>query len=155
MKQGVFVVLLILIMLPLIALPILASIYDGRDCPTMVVYDVDSPNGDGRFTIPSAGVDVVYTHAHGGIACCYMGLWNGGRVVVEAEDLPAVSIDDKAYVKQEYGNMVLECVEIMDCIVIGGNLFSTSGIVRHGGDVLLCVDTGRWAVVRVYRFTML
>lgn len=155
MNQKLFVCLLILLMLPIIVLPIMASVYDGRDCPTMVVCDADGSNHDGRFAIPSAGVDVVYTHAHGGIACCYMGLWNGGRIVMEAEALPAVSIDDKAHVKQEYGNMVLECVEIMDCIVIGGNLFSTSGIVRHSGDVLLCVDTGRWAVVRVYRFTML
>lgn len=141
MKQRTFAALLVLIMLPLIVLPIL-------DADNLSVY--------GCIRIPSAGICAeVYTTKHGQDCGCRGALWNGGQAFVQA-DMSAVHLYDMADLRSLDGeHLVLECVEIVDCIRVGQRLVSWQGIVHPNGDVLLCTDVNRWPFVRVLRLTRL
>lgn len=141
MKGSEFAALLALIMLPLIALPLL-------DAGDLSMY--------GHIRITSADVPAeVYCMTHAEDCGCCGALWNGGLAFVKA-DMSAVHIYDMADLRSLDGeHLVLECVEIVDCIRVGRCLVSWQGIVRPGGDVLLCTDANRWPFVRVLRLTRL
>ncbi|MBQ8616232.1 MAG: hypothetical protein IJ418_01845 [Clostridia bacterium] len=141
MKQRTFAASLVLIMLPLIVLPIL-------DADGLSVY--------GCIRIPSAGICAeVYTTKRGQDCGCCGALWNGGQAFVQA-DMSAVHLYDMVDLRSRDGeHLVLECVEIVDCIRVGRCLVSWQGIVQPGGDVLLCTDANRWPFVRVLRLARL
>ena len=141
MKERTFAALLILVMLPVLALPL---------------FDTDDASIYGRIRIPSAGINAeVYTIGHDpGCGCCGA-LWNGGQAFVQA-DMSAVRIDDVADMKSLDGeHLVLECVAIVDCIRVGRWLISWQGIMHPNGDVLLYTDANCWPLVRVMRLTRL
>lgn len=141
MKQRAFVALLIAIMMPLVVLPLL---------------DVDGLSVYGYIRIPSADVraEVFYT-AHGESCGCCGALWNGGIASVKA-DMSAVCIGDMVDMRSLDGeHLVLECVEMVDCIRVGRWLISWRGIMHPDGDVLLCTDANRWPCVRVLRLVRL
>lgn len=110
----------------------------------------------GHIRIPAAGLkaDVYYTY-HGYDCGCCGALWNGGQMIVKA-DVSAVNIDDVADLTSLSGErMVLECVEIVDCLSVGELLLTYNGRVKVNGDVLMCVETGWGPIKRVYRWIVL
>ena len=141
--MKVFVALSFVILLVLISLPLFEN-----DGVVMMAGGVDGV--DGCIRIPSVGIYaplslVCYD------TCCYMGLWNGGRIDMDC-DLSAVCIGDWARVDQEY-SLMLECVSIESCFLVGDVLIGWRGIVRSDGDVLICDMSS--IVVRVSRWIKL
>lgn len=134
MKQSVFVILLILIMLPLVALPLLC-----RGSASVI----------GRIRIPSADVSADVFAESPAFCDCGGAMWHGGKGST-LSDLSAVKVDDLAYLTLLTGQrFVVECVEITPCIHIGSWLFCWRGTIRATGDVLI-VSSGY-----VYRWTIL
>lgn len=134
MKQFLFVLLLIVIMVSLIVLPLLS-----RGTTSVV----------GRIRIPSADISAdVYHVSTESCTCCYE-LWHGGQAST-LSDLSEVRIDDTAYLTLLSGQrFVVECVEILPCIRLGRWLVSWNGIVKDNGDVLIFSNG------TVYRWTIL
>ena len=90
---------------------------------------------------------------HDDCECCYLGLYNGGRVKVQGIDLSTVGIDSIAHIWHEDVHLVLECVELMTCVKIGNILLSVHGVVHADGDVLITRDC--FPFVKVWRMTLL
>lgn len=134
MKQSVFIVLLILIMLPLIALPL---------------FFPGNASVAGRIRIPSADISAdVFAETTAVCDCCAT-LWHGGQAST-LSDLSAVSVDDKAHLILLDGqHLVLECFEITPCIRVGRWLFSWRGIIRANGDILIVSGNKayRWVIL--------
>lgn len=134
MKRFLFALLLILIMMPLIALPLLST-------GTLSVV--------GRIRIPSVDISADVFHVPTESYTCCVELWHGGQAST-LSDLSEVSIDDKAYLTLLSGQrFVVKCVEIIPCIRLGRWLISWNGIVKDNGDVLI-FNNGT-----VYRWTIL
>ena len=134
MKQSVFVTLLVLIMLPVVALPIIAK-PDG----VVMKATIAAPNEQGSIRIPNAGVDASLSLVHYD-PCCYMGLWNGGTIIDDAHIFGAVKVDDWAEIDMPECHLVLECVEIKHTF---------GWLVKPEGDVLIVSGN------KVYRFVIL
>ena len=113
----------------------------------------DQPRS-GRLVIPSEDVEMDLYRVHDGQLCCYYGLYNGGKIEVRGVDLSTVGIDCKADIRQEDVHLVLECVEILDCVKIGKALVSLHGVVNADGDVLI-VMCDNSPLVKVWRMTVL
>lgn len=80
--------------------------------------------------------------------CCPI-LWNGGIATTTA-DLSAIRLYDIAdIVTLDGGHYVLECVEIIPCIQVGGCLVGWQGVIRTKGDIIL------YDAYKAYRFTRL
>lgn len=144
MKRSVFITLLVLTMLPVVVLPLLTA-------PSGVVMMAtiaapNEPNQQGSIKIPQAGVDASLSLAHVDDECCYMGLWNGGRINGDAQMFESVKMDDWADIVTEDTRIVAECVGIS---------YAVEGFIRADGDVLVCVKTAFPMVMRVYRFVIL
>lgn len=134
MKKFLFALLLILIMIPLIALPLLST-------GTVSVV--------GRIRIPSVDVSADVFHHVAESCTCGEELWHGGQASTMS-DLSDVCIDDRAYLTLLSGQrFVVECVEIIPCIRLGRWLISWNGIVKDNGDVLIFSNG------TVYRWTIL
>lgn len=119
-----------------------------------VAMRTDDGGHHGRLCIPSAGVDTKLSLVHEGCTCCYMGLWNGGKIYGDAQTLSSVKVGDWADIMTADYRIIVECVEVADCLAICGKLIGLRGIVKSDGDVLLCVGLG-WCRVRVYRMARL
>lgn len=144
MKQSVFVVLLVLILLPVVVLPILSA-----PSGVVMVATIAAPNEpyiQGSIRIPTAGVDASLSLAHVDDDCCYMGLWNGGCIIGDAQMFETVKVDDWADIVTEEAHIVAECVDIS---------YAVEGFIHPNGDVLVCVRTAFPLVMRVYRFIVL
>ena len=135
MKTKVFIALLIAIMSPVFILPMLADT-DG----VVMRASNAAPNTQGSIKIPSAGVDASLSLAHADCDCCYMGLWNGGRIIGDAEMFESVKVGDWADIRTPECHLVLECVEIKHTL---------GCFVKAEGDVLIVCG---W---KVYRFIRL
>ncbi len=135
MKTKVFIALLIAIMSPMFILPMLA------DTDGMVMRASNAaPNTQGSIRIPNAGVDASLSLAYADCDCCYMGLWNGGYIIGDAQMFESVKVGDWADIRTPECHLVLECVEIKHTI---------SAFVKAEGDVLIVCG------LKVYRFTRL
>lgn len=138
MKQSVFVVLLVLILLPVVVLPILSA-----PSGVVMVATIAAPNESyiqGSIRIPTAGVDASLSLAHVDDDCCYMGLWNGGCIIGDAQMFESVKVGDWADIDMPDCHLVLECVEIKHTI---------GYLDKPHGDVLIICG------LKVYRFTRL
>ena len=144
MKTKVFIALLITVMLPLVILPMLADTDDVVMSATNAAPN--EPNQLGSIKIPQAGVDASLSLTHVDDECCYMGLWNGGRINGDAQMFKSVKVDDWADIVTEDTRIVAECVGIS---------YAVEGFIRADGDVLVCVKTAFPLVMRVYRFVIL
>ena len=114
----------------------------------------DQPRS-GRLVIPSEDVKMDLYQVHDVQLCsCYYGLYNGGKIEVRGVDLSTVGIDCMADIRQEDVHLVLECVEILDCVKIGKALVSLHGVVNADGDVLI-VMCDNSPLVKVWRMTVL
>lgn len=135
MKRSIIVTLLVLILLPVVALPIINS-------PSGVVMKatIAAPNEQGRIKIPNAGVDASLSLAHYDCGCCYMGLWNGGYIIGDTQMFESVKVGDWADIRMPECHLVLECVEIKHTI---------GQLEKPDGDVLIICG------LKVYRFIML
>ena len=136
MKRSVFITLLVLIMLPVVVLPIIAK-------PSGVVMKatIAAPNEKlGSIRIPTAGVDASLSLTHVDDDCCYMGLWNGGYIIGDAQMFESVKVGDWAEITMPDCHLVLECVEIKHTI---------GQLEKPNGDVLIICG------LKVYRFTRL
>lgn len=111
----------------------------------------------GTLSIPNAGIETELWRFHDGNACCFYGLFNGGRIVANTEvDWGMVTLGDWAYVSSDYDSRtILELVEIVDCIDFGDSLIGLHGTMYSSGDVLLCVNLPGSPIVRIYRWTRL
>ena len=151
MKTWGFVTLLLLLMLPLTALPLLSP----AELPP------SSPDGDatslgeggfvaGRIRIPAADIHAeVMTASHGSDCGCCGTLWQGGIASTTA-DLSAVQVDDMAELVTVDGDrLVLECVAVEPCVRVGRWLIGWRGVIRAQGDVLV------YSGGSVYRFVRL
>lgn len=105
MKRHVFVTLLVLIMLPVVVLPLLTA-------PSGVVMKatIAAPNEQGNIVIPNAGVDASLFLTRVDDDCCYMGLWNGGYIIGDAQMFESVKVGDWADITMPECHLVLECV---------------------------------------------
>ena len=102
----------------------------------------------GSIRFPARGIEAeVYTQAHGPDCGCASTLWHGGIVTTDA-DLSNVQVGDFAYLVTPDGTrLVLECVDIMGCLVIGHTVITSWGrVVRANGDVLLYSNTQQMRV---------
>ena len=138
MKRSVFITLLVLIMLPVVVLPIMTA-------PSGVVMKAtiaapNEPNTQGSIKISNAGVDASLSLAHHDCDCCYMGLWNGGYIIGDAQMFESVKVGDWADIDMPDCRLVLECVEIKHTI---------GQLEKSNGDVLVICG------LKVYRFTRL
>lgn len=138
MKRSVFVTLLVLIMLPVVVLSLLTA-------PSGVVMKatIAAPNEineQGSIVIPNAGVDASLSLTHYDCDCCYMGLWNGGYIIGDAQIFESVKVGDWADIETPECHLVLECVEIKHTI---------GQLEKPNGDVLILCG------LKVYRFTRL
>lgn len=113
----------------------------------------DQPRS-GRLVIPSEDVEMDLYRVHDGQLCCYYGLYNGGKIEVRGVDLSGIGIGSMADIRQEDVHLVLECVEVIDCVKIGKVLLSTHGVVNADGDVLI-VMCDNFPLVKVWRMTVL
>ena len=132
MKRGVFIALLVMIMLPLIALPLL-------DAPEWSVAG-RIRTGDIRaeiMTIPGTSCD-----------CC-PALWNGGIVRTNADMTPVQLYDMADVVTLDGGHYVMECVEIIPCIRVGRWLIGWRCVVKAQGDIIV------YNAGKAYRLTRL
>ena len=131
MKRN-FLIILIILLLPMIVLPLL------------------SPRAQyvaGRIRIPARGIESsVYTSEAEPIDGM-SSLWQGGTVTTDA-DLSNVQVGDFAHIYTTEGeHLVLECVNIMGCLVIGQTMITSWGRVVHAnGDVLLYSNTQQMRV---------
>lgn len=125
----------------------------GDECVVMSNIATSDQTRSGWLRIPSSGVDVPLFRVHDD-GCCFYGLYNGGKVDMRATDLSTVSIDSVAFIMHEDVSLVLECVEIIDCVQIGDALLSMRGIVHADGDVLI-VMCDYFPFVKVWRMTLL
>lgn len=124
----------------------------GDDDHTIMIEDVKASDGVlDIYSQPSIHTSLMMVYDKCG--CCSFGLWSGGCIKVNHTDLSAVRIGDWAQIIQGDIKLVLECVEIVDCIVFGEKLLSSHGFVHANGDVLIYKNTG--GVVTVYRFIKL
>ena len=107
-----------------------------------------SGNGDyyGQLSIPARSIDSPL-HCDGCPPCCTV-LFNGGRILADSTQLfTNVKVGDIAYIDSEIdGVLVLECVEIVDCL---------QKLCPEKGDVLMYACSGWWPIVRVYRWIIL
>lgn len=132
MKRYIFVTILIILLLPMIVLPLL------------------SPRQQyvaGRIRIPARGIEAsIYTSEAEPIDGM-SSLWQGGTVTTDA-DLSNVQVGDFAHIYTTEGeHLVLECVSIMGCLVIGQTMITSWGrVVRANGDVLLYSNTQQMRV---------
>jgi len=135
MKRSVFVTLLVLFILPMVVLPIITK-------PTGVVMEatIAAPNTQGSIKIPSAGVNASLSLTHFDCDCCYMGLWNGGRINGDAQMFESVKLGDWAEIVMPECHLVLECVELK---------YSIGQLDKPNGDVLIICG------LKVYRFMRL
>lgn len=137
MKRSVFITLLVLILLPVVVLPLLTA-------PSGVVMKatIAAPNEQeqGSIKIPQAGVDASLSLTHVDDDCCYMGLWNGGYIIGDAQMFASVKVGDWADIDMLDCHLVLECVEIKHTI---------GQLEKPNGDVLIICG------LKVYRFTRL
>lgn len=135
MKRHIFMTLLVLILLPVVVLPIITK-------PSGVVMKatIAAPNEQGSIRIPAAGVDASLSLAHVDDDCCYMGLWNGGYIIGDAQMFESVKVGDWADIKTPECHLVLECVEIK---------YTIGQLDKPDGDVLILCG------LKVYRFTRL
>lgn len=140
MKRIPFLIILILLLLPLCVLALL-DIPDGA-----VMEATQTPSPHGEICIPEAGVNAGLVLVHDDCTCCYLGLWNGGRIYGDAKTFESVKVGDWADIYQPEVHLVLECVEIKHTL---------SAFVKADGDVLVCVKTAFPLVLRVYRFVRL
>ncbi len=134
MKQLKFLCIMILLMLPLCVLPLL-DIPDGA-----VMEATQTPSPQGEISIPEAGVKAGLMLVHDDCTCCYMGLWNGGRIYGDAQMFASVKVGDWADIDMLDCHLVLECVEIKHTI---------GQLEKPNGDVLIICG------LKVYRFTRL
>lgn len=135
----------------LMCLIVLLSIEDG------VVMSNVATRGQtraGQLCIPSEDIEMDLYRVYDNCVCCYLGLYNGGRVEVRGIDLSDVCIECTACIEQEDVYLVLECVEIMNCVQIGNTLLSRRGVVHAEGDVLI-VMCDYFPFVKVWRMTVL
>ena len=111
----------------------------------------------GTLSIPNADIETELWRFHDGNACCFYGLFNGGRIVANTEvDWGSVALGDWAYISSEYDSRtILELVEIVDCIDFGDSLIGLHGTMHSRGDVLLCIILQDSPIVRIYRWTRL
>lgn len=135
MKQHTFVILLILLMLPLCALPILIR---------------DTGDTVGRIRIPEQDITAWATMPMHEPDCgCCPSLWNGGIIYTDA-DLSTVRLYDTMNLYVFDGSRhVMECVEITPCIRVGGWLIGWRGVVRAKGDIIV------YSAGKAHRFTRL
>lgn len=138
MKRSVFITLLVLTMLPVVVLPLLTA-------PSGVVMKAtiaapNEPNQQGSIKIPQAGVDASLSLTHVDDERCYMGLWNGGYIIGDAQVFESVKVGDWADIDMPDCHLVLECVEIKHSI---------GQLENPDGDVLILCG------LKVYRFTRL
>ena len=138
MKRSVFITLLVLTMLPVVVLPIMTA-------PSGVVMMAtiaapNEPNQQGSIKIPNAGVDASLSLTHVDDERCYMGLWNGGYIIGDAQVFESVKVGDWADIDMPDCHLVLECVEIKHSI---------GQLENPDGDVLILCG------LKVYRFTRL
>lgn len=140
MKRN-FPIILIILLLPMIVLPIFSA-------PSGVVMRVTSasPYEQGSIRIPNADVDAHLSLVHVDCDCCYMGLWNGGRINVDAQLFESVKVDDWASIVTAEYRIIAECVSIT---------YQVEGFIEPGGDVLVCVKTPIPLLLRVYKFVIL
>jgi hypothetical protein len=134
MKKFLFILLPILAMMLLI---------------TLSLFSYDNVSVVGRICIPSINASTeVYAALTDGCDCCAE-LWHGGQASTYL-DLSEVRIDDKASLILLSGQrLVLECVEITNCIRIGRWFVSWHGILKANGDVLV-FNNGmvyRWVIL--------
>lgn len=113
----------------------------------------DQPRS-GRLVIPSEGIEMDLYRVHDGQLCCYYGLYNGGKIEVRGVDLSTVGIGCMVDIRQEDVHLVLECVEILDCVKLGKALLSQRGVVNADGDVLI-VMCDNSPLVKVWRMIKL
>lgn len=135
MKTKVFIALLIAIMSPVFILPMLADT-DG----VVMRASNAAPNTQGSIKIPNAGVDASLSLTHVDDERCYMGLWNGGYIIGDAQVFESVKVGDWADIDMPDCHLVLECVEIKHSI---------GQLENPDGDVLILCG------LKVYRFTRL
>lgn len=101
----------------------------------------------GSIRIPARGIEAsVYTREAEPIDGV-SSLWQGGTVTTDA-DLSNVQVGDYAHIYTTEGeHLVLECVNIMGCLVIGQTMITSWGRVVHAnGDVLLYSNTQQMRV---------
>lgn len=141
MKRYIFLLTLIILLLPMIVLPMLSA-------PSGVVMRATSasPYEQGSIRIPNADVDAHLSLVHVDCDCCYMGLWNGGRINVDAQMFESVKVDDWASIVTADYRIIAECVSIT---------YAVEGFIEPGGDVLVCVKTPIPLIMRVYKFVIL
>ena len=133
MKQRTFILAMLLLMLPIIALPILQP-SDGYAA--------------GRIVIGDTRADIYTTHKTGGCDCC-PSLWGGG-VAGTYEDLSTVQVGDWADIRTiDGGHYVLECVEITPCIRVGRYLVGWRGVVKADGDIIVFAGCRAYRLVRL------
>lgn len=141
MKRYIILAVLIALLLPMIVLPLLSA-------PSGVVMRATSasPYEQGSICIPNADVDATLSLVHYDCDCCYMGLWNGGRINVDADLFRSVKVDDWASIVTAEYRIIAECVSIT---------YQVEGFIEPGGDVLVCVKTMIPMVMKVYKFVIL
>lgn len=135
----------------LICLIVLLSIEDGVMMSNVMTR---GQTRAGQLNIPSEDIKMDLYRVHDDCVCCYLGLYNGGKIEVRGVDLSTVGIDCTASIKQEDVYLVLECVELVDCVQIGNVLLSLRGVVHADGDVLI-VMCDNSPLVKVWRMTVL
>ena len=111
----------------------------------------------GTFSIPNANIQMELYRFHDGYGCCFDGFFNGGRLIANTvEDWDSITIGDMAYIRSDgEGGLVLELIEIVECVSFANNLVRMNGIEQANGDVLLCIDDPCSPVMRVYRWIIL
>ena len=135
------IIILLLFLTAMIVLPILSAPREQYVC--------------GSIRIPARGVEAsVYTSEAEPIDGM-SSLWQGGTVTTDA-DLSRVQVGDFAHIYTTEGeHLVLECVSIMGCLVIGQTMITSWGrVVRANGDVLLYSNTQQMRV-HVFRLARL
>lgn len=132
MKRFVIVGILIIVAV-LVVLPFLSAPHELHEA--------------GSIRIPARGIEAsVYTREAEPIDGM-SSLWGGGIVTTDA-DLSRVQVGDFAHIYTTEGeHLVLECVSIMGCLVIGQTMITSWGRVVHAnGDVLLYSNTQQMRV---------
>ena len=120
MPQKAFPWLLILLMIPLCALPLLHP-DDGTAAGTLCVGDICAA----LYTLDRPP------------CCCCAPLWGGGIAVTDA-DLSGVQEGDWATITLLDGTrLVMECAAITPCLRVGNCLIGPWGITRAEGEIII------------------
>ena len=132
MKRFAFLAVLVLIMSPIYALPLLHP-NDGSAAGILRIGDICAE---------------IYTLDSPSCSCCAP-LWGGGIAVTDA-DLSGVQEGDWATITLLDGTrLVMECAAITPCLRVGNCLIGQWGITQAEGEIIIYDKCTAWWFVRL------